>query len=673
LKKTYSLAVFIVLCSTGNSIAQDISYYQRVLDTVNSPLQKLTVLDSLISKSRGHNLDDFITYSESFIELATSMDSLEMAAKKVINVSYSLVSIKNDPERVLSLVDELLLQKEKIKSPFLLGTLYLKRGSANFRLNLEAATQDYADAISNFTNKDSIYIADAYLFSGQAYSNLGKFVPAGESYKKAYEYFEALKDYQYMNYAQQGITTMFSMNGFYDKAREEREKNIVKMKELGLDYQLVTIYYNQSLDDGKMGQRDKQLENLLKALSVIHEDNENRVSATDRIFVLSKLIEYYLEDKNLNEIEKYYALVKNNYDPDAKDLIYQSQYDELQSNYYIAHQQYEKALEHAARKMKAAKQMKYMEDIIATNELFSKIYAAKGDFKNALTYKDIYVKLEDSVYNKTTANSLAYYQTLYESEKKEREIVAKNASIQLLEKDNDVTRKKSIFITIALLLGFGVIILYRNRLQINQKKKLQEQFSQKLLISQEEERGRISKDLHDGLGQHLLLIKNKLIRKNDLETKMMVERAIEDVRTIARDLHPFQLQELGITRAIEMNLNQIDENTTLFISSEIDNIDHLFDKKQEMNLFRIVQESMNNILKHAHAEAGKVVLIKEKGGVKLKIKDNGIGFDFSDKSQNLRSLGLKTLLERTKLLNGQMRVKSGRNKGTTLEFYFPTQ
>lgn len=671
MKKSSALAVLIAFCAIGNMGAQSIDYYRTVLDTVKDPLQKLTVLDSLISKSRGNNMDDFIHYSQTFIEWATSLDSIELAAKKVINVSYSLVSLKNDPETALTMIDKLLLQKEKIKKPFLLGSLYQKRGSANFRLNLEAATQDYANAISTFTDKDSIYIADAYLFSGQAFSNLGKFVPAGESYKKAYEYFEALKDYQYMNYAQQGITTMFSMNGFYDKAREEREKSVIKMKELGLDHQLATIYYNQSLDYGKLGQRDKQLEFLLKALQVIQEDAENKVSPTDRIFVFSKLIQYYLEEGNLNEMEKYYALVEKNHDPKAKDLLYKSQYDEVLSHYAMAHKKYDLALEHAVKKMEAAKQMKYMEDIMASHELFSKIYAAKGDFKNALTYKNIYVKLEDSIYNTTTANSLAYYQTLYETEKKESEIIAKNASIQLLEKDNEVTRKKSIFITVALLLLFGIILLYRNRLQINHKKKLQERFSQELLISQEEERGRISKDLHDGLGQQLLLIKNKLIQKNDPETKVMVETAIEDVRSISRDLHPFQLQEFGITRAIELTLNQVDENTPLFISAELDNIDNVFDKKQEMNLYRIVQEAMTNILKHAQAEAGKVMLIKEKGGVKLEIKDNGIGFDFSEKYQNIHSLGLKTLLERTKFLNGQMKVISKRNIGTTLEFYFP--
>jgi len=322
--------------------------------------------------------------------------------------------------------------------------------------------------------------------------------------------------------------------------------------------------------------------------------------------------------------------------------------------------------------MQYSKQMRYEEDIIASHELLSKIFEAKGDYKNALMEKDTYMKLEDSIYNKTTANSLAYYQTLYETEKKEHEIIAKNASIQLLEKDNQATQRRMIFITVALLLTFGIILLYRNRMQMQHKKQLQERFSQELLVSQEDERTRISKDLHDGLGQQLLLVKNKLVEKGDEETKNLVDRVIEDVRSISRDLHPFQLQELGITRAIEMTLTQIDENTSLFISSEIENIDNIFDKKQEINLYRIVQESLTNIIKHAKAEASKVTLRRLSNGVSLEIKDNGVGFDFSEKYHSVQSLGLKTLLERTKFLNGQLKITSKKDNGTTLDFFFPT-
>lgn len=242
---------------TTNSWSQDMEYYINLSETTTDRQEKLTALDSVISRAKVTNLDDFIEYSLKYIELAKEMDSVEAAARKMINVHYSLSSVKNEPRQALTIIDGILARKYKITDSYLLGGLYLKRGGSNYKLNLNDAVEDYKMAIASFSEKDSVFIADAYLFSGQAYSNMGKFVPAGESYRKAYNYFEALKDYEYMFYAQQGITTMFSMNGFHEKAMKEREKNIKKIESLELTHHLPTEYYNQALDYEKDRKYDK--------------------------------------------------------------------------------------------------------------------------------------------------------------------------------------------------------------------------------------------------------------------------------------------------------------------------------------------------------------------------------------------------------------------------------
>ena len=108
-------------------------------------------------------------------------------------------------------------------------------------------------------------IADAYLFRGQAYSSLGEFVAAGEDYNTAYTYYENLKDYRYMLHAQQGNITMFSMNGFYDLAKKERDELIEKLIELDLKQFLATEYYNQALDYRKTGNDSLQSRIIVKA------------------------------------------------------------------------------------------------------------------------------------------------------------------------------------------------------------------------------------------------------------------------------------------------------------------------------------------------------------------------------------------------------------------------
>ncbi|MEM7085167.1 MAG: ATP-binding protein [Bacteroidota bacterium] len=674
LKDNLPFILFVFLCGLViKTSAQDTSHFKRLLEIAKTPLEQLEALDSLSNpKLRSVNIDEYIEYSLAYIELAKELDSIEAASKKMINVSYTLTSVKNQPRKVLTLIDGLLARKYAIKDQRLLGNLYLKRGSANTRLDLQQAIKDYESAISNYGDDDSLYVADAHLFSGQAYSNLGKFVPAGESYQKAYEYFEALEDYEYMYYARQGVTTMFSMNGFYDKAKEERSKNIEKIKELELDHHLVVVYYNQALDYNKLGDKALYLEYLLKAENAMDQVADEDVNSWNKIMVYSSLMEYFSQENNLEKAEAYLALLNYHFEMAPDDLVNQVNYNGAMAQYMYAMGDYKASLQFAEKKLEVAKKLGYEEVVLNAYQILSKIYEADGKYKLGLESQNNYVALKDSIYNKTTANKLAYYQTLYEIEKKENELIEKNTNIQLLEKDNESSKKRLIYSVIALFSLFGMVLLYRNRMRFKSKKIMQEQFSQELLVSQEDERRRISKDLHDGLGQRLLLIKNNVLQTQDEETKKLVETAIDEVRSISRNLHPFQLQELGITKAIQHTVSQVDENTTLFITSEIDNIDNIFNKKQEINLYRIIQESLSNVIKHASAEAGKVVVKRYPHMVNISIRDNGVGFDFSEKFQNIKSLGLKTLLERTKFLNGQMKVQSKRNNGTLLEFQFPT-
>ena len=266
---------------------------------------------------------------------------------------------------------------------------------------------------------------------------------------------------------------------------------------------------------------------------------------------------------------------------------------------------------------------------------------------------------------------LVYYQSLYESEKKGREIEAQNASIALLEKDNEGFKRWLWFTAIAAVLICGLIYLIVKQKGLKAKQVLQQKFSQELLVSQEEERKRISKDLHDGLGQNLLLIKNSLITSGDEKNKEMVGNAIEEVRAISRALHPFQLQKLGLTKAIENMVVQIDQNSSLFISTEIENIDDLFSGEDALNVYRIIQESFNNVIKHSEAEASKLEIKKKAKHLKITIQDNGKGFNVAEKYRDLKSMGLKTLKERTRFLKGALKINSNKGQGTQLQFTIP--
>ncbi len=667
--KKLSIIVLLLIQISFTTNAQDFQYYKNIEDATASNLLVLESIDSVLSISHKKDPATFIEYSILYIDLAKKLDSFSLAAEKAILLQRPLSRINNDPGKAITILSSVLANKYKIKDSTLIGKLFLKRADANSRVDLKSAIEDYTTALNQFTKKDSVFVADVYLFRGQAHSNLGKFVSASDDYKMAYTYYENLKDYMYMCFAQQGNITMFSKNGFYEKAKKERTDLVNKLIELDLGEFLSTEYYNQALDYKRVGNDKLELEYLLLA----KKNHNDSLNGNMFIYIHSKLAEYYSRNRMLKKAIREIELIEPRYAKVTEDRYAELNYSGAKATYLMALGDYEKSLSYAKKKLESATILGYEEEILDAYAMLSGVYKEMGSFEKSLENRNNYSTLQDSIYNRANANSLAYYQTKFEIQEKENELAEKNTNILLLEKDSETFKNLMFFVSLALMLIFGIILLYRNRQNLNSKKTLMEGLSQKLLVSQEQERMRISKDLHDGVGQQLLLLKNKLIAVGEESAKTMVDNTIEEVRNISRDLHPFVLQELGITKAIEHTLTQIDENTTVFISSEIDNIDNIFTPEEEVNIYRIIQESLSNTIKHARAKATKVLVKKFTNSIIISIKDNGIGFDFSEKYKDNKSLGLKTLLERTKFVNGQMKVVSRKENGTLIEFKFPVQ
>jgi len=224
------------------------------------------------------------------------------------------------------------------------------------------------------------------------------------------------------------------------------------------------------------------------------------------------------------------------------------------------------------------------------------------------------------------------------------------------------------FYLLLLLIGFS-IAMYLLR-QSAQKRKLQEQFSGALLVSQEDERTRIAKELHDSIGQQLTLIKRRAQTENKEEIVALSHKTLEEVRSISRGLYPAVLKQLGLSESIEQLILEIDEDTSLFCTAEIENIDSYFSKEESLNFYRFIQECINNSLKHAEATNLSVQVKNLPKSVLLQIKDNGKGFEVSEAIKN-NSLGLKTLKERIRLLRGTMQIHSSPVKGTIINCEIP--
>ncbi|MEW6061285.1 MAG: two-component regulator propeller domain-containing protein [Bacteroidota bacterium] len=237
-------------------------------------------------------------------------------------------------------------------------------------------------------------------------------------------------------------------------------------------------------------------------------------------------------------------------------------------------------------------------------------------------------------------------------------------------------------------LTVGPAIYFLRVRQLTREKEKQIEFSLRLIESQESERKRIANELHDGLGQNLLLIKNKLLvtlqsqnKENTTaeqieEASNIVSSTIEEVRSISHNLRPHQLDQLGITKTLRSIVRQMQESTSIEFASEIHDIDGALSPEEEINLFRIVQESFNNILKHSRATKVSVSVVRKKNVISIEVLDNGKGIAHRNagESENLVSpagFGISGMQERAKMFGWELEIDSLPDQGTKLSLNIP--
>lgn len=239
----------------------------------------------------------------------------------------------------------------------------------------------------------------------------------------------------------------------------------------------------------------------------------------------------------------------------------------------------------------------------------------------------------------------------------------------------------------ALALAGLAFAFYRRRIgQLQRAHAAREAFSRQLIESQESERRRIAAELHDSLGQSLVLIKNWALlglraagerdpaRANLDEISTTASAAIKEVREIAYNLGPYQLDRLGLARTIEEMVEKVGHSSPIRFTVEIDQLGGIFSRQAEVNIFRIVQEAINNIVKHSGAANASLAIRSDAARVTLTVSDDGRGFAIAAEGSNgARGFGLLGLSERVKMLGGELSIHSEPGGGTILNVTLPRE
>ena len=245
--------------------------------------------------------------------------------------------------------------------------------------------------------------------------------------------------------------------------------------------------------------------------------------------------------------------------------------------------------------------------------------------------------------------------------------------------------------TVGMLLLASAIIIF---VVYYQKKMAQEQlrrqalevdYQKKMMLaeltSRENERARVSKDLHDGVGVMLQVLRTTALTvaagasqedKNDIQQH--VDEITETIRRISFDLMPADLQKFGIVKTVEELCSRLNKRGAVLVTFTQTGVQFLLDQASELLLYRIIQESVNNALRHANPSTINIHFTKTEQEMMVSIADNGIGFDFPSKEKGLTQttgLGLSSIQNRANLLRATLVYEKNIPSGSIVNLFLP--
>ncbi|GAA0729210.1 ATP-binding protein [Aquimarina litoralis] len=531
--------------------------------------------------------------------------------------------------------------------------------------------ENFIEKYLAYTNKtkDSVeFVKSIYqLATVQVYQD--KKEQALSTYLKAISYIENMKDMQLQKAKiLNAIGVIYKNTSQYNKAKEYHisAANIAIAEK---DSTLLSIVYNGlGLVSMKQDSTSKALGYFKKSLGIAEKTNNTRVKS----YQYRNIGMIYSKNKDFTKAEEYLkkALVLRR-KMNNKSAIGGSLSD--LGNVYIETNKLDKAERYIKEALEIFRENKTVSNENLMYFYLSTIETKRGNHQKANELLHQYYTRKDSLESLELKEKLNDLDVKYETEKKDKEITkqqlelkSQEAKIQKQQSQNLIMAGLAIFL---LLTSILIWFVYQQRQKrkdqeiLTLKREQQVKTLESLIEGEEKERLRLAKELHDGVNVDLSAIKYKLTslleRNNKVihEAVAMIDKSCEQVRAISHNLVPPALQNFSLVETLQdycSTTNSIQDIEVSFqtVGSVIE-----IPKKAEVNIFRIVQELVNNSLKHSQGSEIHVQLsYQENNTIQLTVEDNGIGFDTSE--TNIEGIGLQNINSRITYLNGKLDVTS---------------
>lgn len=541
--------------------------------------------------------------------------------KSLFSAASIYLFVQREPEPALVYLD-----KAKKKEQFFDDSLSKSYNALMAQVmllqsDLKEAARYYVKTIALCEKiKDSNALAGTYSNFGLIYNKMGQYQKSIEMQQRATAFFERTGNLRSAMIAYQGIAVNYANMSKYDSA---------------------LIYYNRVLEILKEGARNESTEfDVIISIAGIYT-GKNMYDSARYYYDKAKIL---LGDNSRSLMEKTYIMASTPAYAQVRDVTAEIE------------------------KIKA-----FIPEFKANNDLFNTrngyqvlfhTYYVQNKYKEAYEYYKKWDSAGNVLAEEENRKYIAELETKYETEKKELKIEVQKREIR---------QKNMLNLILLVLLALGALatafIVTRIKFRRNKKEaKLQQNYTRQLLENTEEERERIARDLHDGVSQELMLLKHQ-VNSNHESTSEKIDTIINEIRMISRDLHPVMLDKIGLKPSIEHTCNQMMEANQLFITAEIE-YNNSLDRGKELQLFRIIQECLNNVAKYAGAHAAKVTLSEKEHYILLQIEDNGKGFDVDAALNSKNAFGLHSIIQRSRSLQGKAEFSSS-NNGTIIKIEVP--
>jgi two-component system, NarL family, sensor kinase len=356
---------------------------------------------------------------------------------------------------------------------------------------------------------------------------------------------------------------------------------------------------------------------------------------------------------------------------------------------YLIKGNFEKGIEYLNKSADIFKQLKNYVNLKQSYEKLAVAYEDKKDYLTSLKYHQLYAQLKDSVYSQENAQQMAEMKVRFDTE--EKEIQNLRLSNENAEKDLMLARRNNIILIVASILGLVLVSAFfiNQRNKLKQKQRLgaellrqQELRNRAIIEAEEKERRRIARDLHDGIGQLLSAAKLNLsslesgVKQNMASPEMiknaidLVDDSVREVRSVSHNMMPGALIKSGLATAVGDLVSKISDTRDLKVNLEIIDFTERLEETKEIVLYRVIQELLNNAIKHSGASEINLQIVKHETELSIMLEDNGKGFDTSILNSE-KGMGLNNIISRISFLNGQVDFDSAPGKGTTVVIELP--